>query len=208
MDDGTNAGGRLPPLRQTRKHVRLQDYDYGQNGAYFVTLCAKNRHNYFGKIIVGAATCRPQNEYTGELHIQAASSGGRLPPLHPQNEYSGVYVALSEYGKIVDDAIRKIHNVYNHVCIGRYVIMPNHVHLILNVGENDEVLNDGRQVAAPTVSSIIGNMKRIVSKRTGFSIWQKSFYDHIIRDDEDYNRIAEYIKDNPEKWAEDQYFMP
>ena len=79
--------------------------------------------------------------------------------------------------------------------------MPNHVHLIVVV-END----NGRQIAAPTLSMVIGNMKRAVSLFLGYSLWQKSFHDHIIRNDSDYLRIAEYIENNPASWEKDCFF--
>ena len=80
--------------------------------------------------------------------------------------------------------------------------MPNHMHMILQFSTG------GRQVAAPTLSLVVGNMKRAVSMDIGFSLWQKSFHDHIIRDDGDYARIARYIDENPSKWEEDCYFPP
>ena len=122
----------------TRKLNRLKGYDYSQDGAYFVTVCTKDRAELFGTI-VGAATCRP-------------------------------YVKLTEIGKFVDDAIGKINDIYEHVSVGQYVIMPNHVHIIVIVARKS-----GRQIATPTISLIVGNLKRAVSIRAGFSPWQKSF---------------------------------
>ena len=112
-------------------------------------------------------------------------------------------VELSLEGQITDNAIRNIHDIYPHVVVDKYVIMPNHVHLILSVSD----LKSGRQIAAPTtVQTVIGNMKRYVSMQTGYSLWQKSFYDHIIRDEEDYQRIWQYIDQNPARWQEDCYY--
>ena len=90
--------------------------------------------------------------------------------------------------------------ISENVFVDKYVIMPNHIHLII-------VIKGGRAMHAPTVSNIIGQMKSFVTKRVGIPIWQKSFYDHIIRDEADYLRIAEYMENNPAKWAEDKYFV-
>ncbi len=60
---------------------------------------------------------------------------------------------------------------------------------------------------APTISTIINQMKGIVTKRLGYSLWQKSFYDHIIRNEEDFQRIWQYIDENPARWQEDEYFV-
>ena len=78
--------------------------------------------------------------------------------------------------------------------------MPNHIHMIISINAFD-----GRMVSAPT---IIGSLKRYVSKKIGNSIWQKSFYDHIIRDEEDYMLHVQYIDENPKKWlmGKDEYY--
>jgi hypothetical protein len=66
----------------------------------------------------------------------------------------------------------------------------------------------GRQVAAPTtVQTIIGNLKRFVSIQCGYSVWQKSFHDHIIRDEAEYQRIWQYVDENPALWNEDMYYV-
>ena len=78
--------------------------------------------------------------------------------------------------------------------------MPNHIHLIV-------VIQNGRTQFAPTISRIIKQFKGKITKQVGFCIWQKSFYDHVIRDEKDYLRICEYIENNPVKWTEDKYFI-
>jgi len=84
----------------------------------------------------------------------------------------------------------------------KYVIMPNHMHMII-------VLHPGNGPAklAPTISRIIQQFKGSISKQVGFSIWQKSFYDHIIRNDQEYEKIYDYIETNPLKWEEDKYYL-
>ena len=144
-----------------RRKNRLENYDYGKNGAYFITVCVKDRKEILCHI-VGADTIRPCK------------------------------IILSRYGKVVDEAIRNIPLYYDNVSIPSYVIMPDHIHIILVITDNG-----GRMVSAPTV---IAGMKRFVSKTCGVSIWQKGFYDHIIRNQEDYNEIYQYIENNPEKW--------
>ncbi len=104
----------------------------------------------------------------------------------------------------MDTAIRDIPNYYPAVRVDKYVIMPNHVHMILALGES------GRMISAPTksVSTIVGQMKRISSKLAGRPLWQKGFYDHIIRTEPDYLRLWQYIDLNPLKWEEDEYYAP
>ncbi len=86
--------------------------------------------------------------------------------------------------------------------IDKYVIMPNHIHLIIRIEKNDGV----PRTAHPTVSRFVGTMKRFINQQLGENIWQKSFYDHIIRDENDYKTKWEYIENNPNRWAEDELY--
>ena len=106
-------------------------------------------------------------------------------------------VPLSPAGRIAEQGILQMAEHYNNVVVDKYCIMPDHIHLILRM-ESDI---DGRMVSAPTVSTAIGSMKRWVSRQIGRSIWQKSFYDHGIRNQQDYDEIGEYIENNPLKYA-------
>ena len=114
-------------------------------------------------------------------------------------------IILSDYGKIVDIAINNIPKYYPQINVDKYVIMPNHIHMILVI-DTDNI--SGRLLIAPTtVSNVIKGMKSYVTKQIGFSMWQKSFHDHIIRDEEDYWQRWHYIDQNPIKWAEDEYYI-
>ena len=88
------------------------------------------------------------------------------------------------------------------ITVDNYVIMPNHIHLLLQINTDD----DGRSMIAPTVSAVISSMKGVASKQAGFAIWQKGFYDHVIRNDKDYRQVWNYIDGNPGKWEEDKYW--
>ena len=166
-----------------RKHNRLKNYDYSQNGIYFITVCTKNHHNLFGEIIpavVGANCVRPQ---------------------------------LNEIGQIVKDEIAILSSTYENISIDKYVVMPNHVHMILVVMDDGRIkthcgqIQSGRTQFAPTtVSRAIKQWKGIITKKIGFSPWQKSFHDHIICNEKDYCRIAEYIENNPTRWIDDCYY--
>ena len=102
---------------------------------------------------------------------------------------------LSRCGEIVEKYIQKMNYQYDNVCIDKYVIMPDHIHMLLSI-HTDE---DGRQIAAPTMSMVVGHMKRWVSMKIGSSIWQKSFIDRVIRNDTGYRAVWEYIENNPIK---------
>jgi len=152
-----------------RKWNRLLGYDYGQNGAYFITICIQDQHEILGKI-VGANSVRPNDS----------------PTLVP-----------SDIGLLVMKETENLAIIYPHATLDCYVIMPNHVHMIIVID------SDGRTEFAPTVSRIIKQWKGAITKKIGFSPWQKSFHDHIIRNTEDYFRISEYIQNNPARWEQD-----
>ena len=152
-----------------RKRNRLFGYDYSQNGAYFITVCIKDKREILGKI-VGANSVRPHDS----------------PTFIP-----------SDLGLLVIKETENLATIYPHVTLDCYVVMPNHVHLIIVID------SDGRTEFAPTVSRMIKQLKGVITKQIGFSPWQKSFHDHIIRNAEDYLRISEYIQNNPDRWEQD-----
>lgn len=114
--------------------------------------------------------------------------------IRPQN------APLSAIGKIAKQGILQISEHYENVVVDKYCIMPDHIHLVLRIEENIY----GRMISAPTVSTVIGSMKRWISRQIGRPIWQKSFYDHGIRNQQDYNEIWKYIENNPLKHAIDK----
>lgn len=111
----------------------------------------------------------------------------------------GPRVALSEIGHAVRDVILTMPSV------DQYVIMPNHLHLIFHLPES---ANGPMRTSAPTTSvpALVRYLKRSVTISCGFSIWQISYHDHIIRDESEYLRICEYIETNPARWREDIYY--
>ena len=100
---------------------------------------------------------------------------------------------LSAAGQIAKQGVLQIAAHYQNVVVDTYCIMPDHIHLILQIRADDR----GRMVSAPTVSTIVGSMKRWVSQKLGHSVWQKSFYEHGIRSRQDYDEIWTYIQNNP-----------
>jgi len=167
-----------------RKTIRLKDYDYNSPGAYFITICTKNREEMLSEIIVG----------TGVL-------GG------PHNN-------LTEYGNIADRYIINMNNFYNNISVDKYVIMPNHIHLLIRIIEdkkNETKHNCGKngppRTSVPTrdsvISRFVSTFKRFCNKEVGENIWQYRSHDHIIRNEKEYQKIWEYIETNPLKWEED-----
>jgi REP element-mobilizing transposase RayT len=204
----------------TRKFNRLPEYDYTRNGAYFVTICAKGHECLFGEIeareqTVGVLALRKRNsvtflDKTGELILRTHGTAFCRPRCD-----------LSKAGRIVVGAISNIAQIYDTVEVDCFVIMPNHVHMILVLDSYKQP--SGRAMLAPTddcnafrrgehcspvptVSQVVQQWKGAVTKQLGYSPWQRSFYDHVIRNDADYQRIVEYMDNNPYSWEEDCYY--
>lgn len=142
------------------KRRRLQDYDYSQEGLYFITICCKNKENYFWI----------------------------------NDKYKNGETELTVAGEVVKEELEKVSKIYKGIRLDNYVIMPNHVHLIIDVESRAYIPN------------IINQTKGKVSKRLRFSPWQHSYHDHIIRGDEDYENIWNYIESNPLKWNDDKFY--
>ena len=109
---------------------------------------------------------------------------------------------LSRHGIIVDAAIRNIPNHYPEISLDHYVVMPNHVHLLLVIRADP---GDPQQTF-PSISRVIQQLKGFITKQIGFSVWQKLYHDHIIRNDREYRKIWEYINCNPAIWANDCFY--
>ena len=105
---------------------------------------------------------------------------------------------LSAAGEMINREIQITNNIYQYVKIDKYVIMPNHVHLIICL--------NGCPGGIPTISKIVNQLKGSVSKQIGFKLWQPRFHDRIIRNESEYQKIWQYIENNPMTWEHDCYF--
>ena len=156
-----------------RKLQRFKNYDYSSNGAYFITICTQNRINLFGEIENGI-------------------------------------IMLNSFGEIAYDKFSEISQNYPYIKIDKFVIMPNHIHAIMVIEHNGTT-----QGSFPTLSDYVRKYKMLTTKiyidgvkfkdypPFNKKIWQKSFYDHVIRNEIDYQEIWKYIDTNPLKWEED-----
>jgi REP element-mobilizing transposase RayT len=168
---------------QSRKGTRLKEYNYSENGAYFITICTHNRKQILSNIIVG----------TGVLDCPK--------------------IKLLKYGEIADKYIKQLNDFYDNISVEKYVIMPDHIHLLLNVQNgqsrtpvptdfNLKIDNKNSQVA-----KFVSTFKRFCNKEYGKNIWQSRYYDHVIRNQADYNEIWQYIENNPVRWREDTFYV-
>ena len=121
-------------------------------------------------------------------------------------------IELTDYGKITDETIRNIPERYK-ATVDRYVIMPNHIHLIIIITDDEELraIRESPLRGRSVISKVIGYVKMNASKEIHGKyddavIWQRGFHDHIIRDRRDYEKIAKYIYENPIRWQYDCFF--
>ena len=149
----------MPTDRPQRKTIRLPNYDYSSEGAYFVTICTAEKEKLL---------CR----------YAAPAMEGDTPVFFP-----------TPVGRTVEDMIRRSPG------IDKYVIMPNHVHMIVFNSDNDASL-----------AKKIQYFKSNLTRRLGRSIWQRGYYEYVIRSERDYLVRWKYIDDNPAKWATDDYY--
>lgn len=159
-----------------KKPNRLKDYDYSQNGAYFVTICVQNRKPVLSRISVAEGLAPP------EIHL--------LP-----------------FGKIAQAQLSDLQNRFRNLSIDNYVIMPNHIHILMRL---DSI--GGASPSATTLSDVICAFKSLTTRECKQiapieKLFQRSFYDHIIRDGYDYQIRWQYIDDNPVKWCEDSLYI-
>ena len=160
-----------------RKPTRLPGFDYNQVGAYFITICTKNRQCTLSHVVG-----------TGVL--------------------DGPLIELLPYGEIADKYINQLNDFYNDISVESYVIMPNHIHLLLFVNDCE---NGPSRTPVPTMQNTViarfwSTFKRFCNKDYGENIWQKSFHDHIIRNREDYEKHLRYIQENPLRWHYDELY--
>ncbi len=166
----------------TRKNIRLKNYDYNSVGAYFITICTKNREEILSTVGTGV----------------------------PDGPHNSTTIILKEYGEIVDKSINQINNFYNNISIDKYVIMPNHIHLLLQITDNTSgnIIIGGGTPTTTIIAKLISTFKRFSHSELGFNIWQNRSNDHIVRDEDDYLRIWQYIDENPAKWEDDCFYKP
>lgn len=161
-----------------RKSIRLKEYDYSQNGAYFITICTKDRKNVLSNINTNVSEgCTSTN--------------------------------LTKIGKLVNDIIIELKDNLN-IEINYYVIMPNHIHMIIEIDKDKRV--DTRYTS--TLPNIICYLKSKTTvkynKESNVSnkkLWQRNYYEHIIRDEKEMEEIIKYIINNPINWDKDSLNM-
>lgn len=190
-----------------RKPIRLSGYDYSQCGYYFVTICTQNRECIFGSI-VGADQC-----------VRPISDQCVRPSMNNLMKLNGI-------GKMVNKWLIKIPEHFVGSSLDIYQIMPNHVHVIIvvehpNIGSTHGSIDGRTHWSAPTgkpttigtivqwfktmsTNKYINGVKKYHWPLFNKRLWQRNYYEHIIRNEKELFKIREYIKINPEMWERDR----
>jgi putative transposase len=188
------------PEKHHRRSIRLKGYDYSQPGAYFVTICTRGKQCLLGKIV------------NGEMK-------------------------LNELGEIVEAAWFDLPAHYSHVELGTFCIMPNHVHMIIILNDGDtrvggdwlssiaemqppstlDVIQSDLKPTPPKrhpLSEIVRALKTFSARRineilhaSGTPVWQRDYYERVIRNEQEYDQIALYINSNPLNWLNDEDYF-
>ena len=171
---------------QRRRNLRLAEFDYSQPGAYFVTIVTQDRKRLFGDVLDGE-------------------------------------MVLNDIGRMVTDFWLAIPNHFSNVELGEFMVMPNHIHGIISITNEKTMMtsNVGASHASPlpgisngpkpgSIGAIVGSFKSATSKRIheithgrDHHLWQRNYYEHVIRNERDHQAIYDYIVANPENWEKD-----
>ena len=141
-------------------------------------------YDYSSQGIYFITFCTYQREW---ILSNIVGRGDLTPPL----------VELTDIGQIVDDMIQAISKHYPNVVVDNYIIMPNHIHMLIRVAEKKDGI---------TVMRIMKALKGLSARKIGSPIWQTSFHDHVITNEEEYQTRFRYIEENPAKWQQDKYY--
>jgi len=165
------------PQKHHRRSLRLENYNYADSGAYFVTIVAQNRQCIFGNVVDSK-------------------------------------IELNEFGRILAEEWERSKDIREEIALDAFVAMPNHIHGVL-IMTNHDVGATGRSpfpsgLSKRSLGAFVGGFKSAVTMRInqlrgtpGVPVWQRNYYEHVIRSEESLNRIREYIADNPIRWEFD-----
>ena len=168
------------PEYQHRRSIRVQGHDYASPGEYFITICTYERESIFGIV---------------------------------QEDK----MILNEWGTIAENCWGELLKNFSHIHLGSCIVMPNHIHGIIGIDKYPEghckVDRKFSDAISGSISTIVGSFKSATTRQinqirqnSGATIWQRNFYEHIIRDDVAKARIQDYIVNNPRNWKDDRFY--
>lgn len=196
-----------------RKSIRLKGHDYSGGGAYFVTICTTELVRRGGEDYAIIATS-PRALKRGRFNLFGHVDKGRM--------------ILNELGRITTGCWLQLPEHFPEIAIDEFIAMPNHVHFVVLIGAASQVV--GAQHAAPSkkrgsavgtravlpgsLGALVRSFKSAVTRKVneyrsspGARVWQRNYYERVIRDAVELGAIRKYISDNPTNWESDDYFV-
>lgn len=200
---GDDACGQVRELPE-RRSIRLRGYDYSRAGCYFITICTQNRRHYFGEIVDGVLRGRPPyNGGAGERAGAGATGWAGGWAGEGATTWGRPYRAPHA---MVETWLLKLADKFADVAVGPYVVMPNHIHAIIRKTGDGAGVPVGDVVGwfkTMTTNEYIRGVGQGMYEPFDKRLWQRNYYEHIIRNERSYRNIAQYIAANPARWERD-----
>lgn len=155
-----------------RKQIRLKDYDYTQNNAYFITICTYKRATLFGYIVDGALQSFPNSP-----------------------------------DKMVEKWLMELENKFENLYLDDFIVMPNHIHFVVFNHSGKSIAEVADWFKTMTTNDYISHVKSGAFPAFKERIWQRNYYEHVVRNDEDLFESRRYIEENPLKWELDELYI-
>ena len=189
-----------------RRSIRLKGYDYSQSGLYFITLCTVDRTCMFGNVVEGKMQLNDigqlvEQEWLNTINIR-----------HDDVRLHNYIVMPNHFHAIIEIRRGESHSPQSH-SPQSHSSQPHSLKSLSpqTINEGNINKNDSPQrMKSPskTVGAIVRGFKGAVSRQLGYTVWQRNYYEHIIRTDESYRHISTYIENNPTKWQSDKLYSP
>jgi len=196
----------------------MAGYDYSQNNLYFVTSCVKNMEFCFGDVVL-VGTGRDLSVHNPDINNPDINNPDINNPDINNPDINESEMILNEYGIIANNQLEWLEIQYPYIALHAYIVMPNHIHAVIEIDslkanpihKNNMDQLDSENIKIKSLSQIMGAYKTTSSKLihlAGYEVfaWHRSFHDHIIRDENSYLNIVNYIENNPSSWNKDKFY--
>lgn len=207
------------PAKHHRRSIRLKEYDYSSSGYYFITICCQNHECFFSQVGAPQVVAQSHPYPNQSPHIPT-------PDLSPNDILTQTFqTSLNDAGKMIQAEWEALPDRFSNIELHAYIVMPNHFHAIMEIRpENTETTavdkheSEVQSQRTYTLGEILAAFKSLTTvkyiegvktsswKRFDGKLWQRNYYEHIIRTSAAFDNITNYIINNPAKWVEDRFY--
>ncbi len=189
-----------------RRSIRLKGYDYSQSGLYFITLCVVDKTCMFGNVVEGKMQLNDIGQLVEQEWLNTINIRHNDVRLHNYIVMPNHFHAIIEIRRGESHSPQshspKSHSSQSHLSQSDSPSITNEC----NINEKD--LPQRMKSPSQTIGAIVRGFKGAVTRQLGYSVWQRNYYEHIIRTDASYKNISDYIENNPTKWQSDKLYSP